>query len=120
MQKIKRLLIGACSINCGKCPIHLRTKEELNYWRNKKVDLNKIRCDGCRSNRKGHHWSSDCRILQCCVYKRKLEFCSQCKDFPCKILEEWGKEYEHHIIAIKNLAKMKRIGVEEYLESNPR
>ena len=34
------------------------------------------------------HWSPDCWILECCVDKKKLEFCYECEDFPCDKLTE--------------------------------
>jgi len=111
----RRWWLAPCSLNCGTCPIHLRTDEELAYWREKEVDLEKIRCDGCRSDRKGHHWAPDCKILQCCVYERGFEFCSQCPDLPCEILEEWAAEYEHHAGAVKTLVEMKKEGIEKWL-----
>ena len=99
------------------CSIHLRTKEELDYWREKDVDLDKIRCDGCRSDREGHHWSAKCEILQCCVDKKRLDFCSECDDFPCKIIEEWIGGMEHHMSAIERLGEMKGTGVEKSMDT---
>lgn len=114
-EKLRRYWFTPCGLDCSKCTIHLRTEEELNHWRGKNVDLDKIRCDGCRSDRNEHHWSPDCKILQCCIYERRFEFCTQCPDFPCKIIEEWGKEGEHHAKAAKNLAKMKETGIDKWL-----
>ncbi len=116
IEKPKRWWLAPCSLNCSKCPIHLRTEEELDYWRKQNADLDKIRCAGCRSDRSGYHWSPKCKILQCCVYERGLEFCSQCEDFPCAILEEWIKDIPHHAQAVKNLHKMKKIGIDNYLK----
>ena len=115
MQKTKRWWIAACGLHCDKCTIHLRAEEELEYWRKQNADLEKIRCDGCRSDRKGSHWSPDCNILQCCVYDRDHDFCSQCADFPCKKLEEWAKDFEHHARAVERLKEMKEKGAEGYL-----
>jgi hypothetical protein len=88
----------------------------LDYYRERNVDPEKVRCDGCRTDRKGRHWSPDCEILQCCVYDRKLEFCSQCPDFPCPALEEWSRVNEYHAQAVENLKKMKEVGVEKWIE----
>lgn len=115
-NKPKRWWLTPCGLDCGQCTIHRRTKEELDYWRKKKVDPEKIRCDGCRSDRTGRHWSPDCKILHCCVYQRNLEFCAQCPDFPCPMIAEWGKQYDHHGWAVKNLEEMKEKGVEQWLK----
>ena len=79
------------------------------------MDLNKIRCDGCRSDRSRRHWSPDCKILDCCVYQREIEFCAECPEFPCSVLENWGREYEHHAKAVKRLQRMKKVGVLQWL-----
>jgi hypothetical protein len=39
----------------------------------------------------------------------------QCPDFPCKVLDKWGQEHEHHAKAVKRLAIMKDAGIEEWL-----
>lgn len=115
MNKTKRWWLTPCGLDCNKCSIHLRTDEELEYWRRKKVDLDKIRCDGCRSDRQLQHWSLDCKILQCCVYERGFEFCAQCSEFPCETLKEWGAEYDHHAQALKRLAALQVSGIEKWL-----
>ena len=115
MDNPKRWWLTPCGLDCSKCSIHLRTEQELDYWRKQNIDPEKIRCDGCRADRSAHHWSPECQILQCCVYERKLEFCAQCPDFPCKVLDKWGQEHEHHAKAVKRLATMKDAGIEEWL-----
>lgn len=116
LQQSRRWMLTPCGLDCSSCPIRLRTKEELDYWRKQNVDPDTIRCNGCRSDRKGHHWSPDCKILQCCVYDRGYEFCAECPDLPCQQLLEWGEEYEHHTKAITKLEEMKATGIDEWLE----
>ncbi len=115
MSKDRRWFFTPCGLDCHGCPIRLRTDEELDYWRQRNVDTEKIRCDGCRSDRTGNHWAPECKILQCCVYEKALEFCAQCSDFPCGSLKEWGQEYEHHSDAVERLREMRKAGVEEWL-----
>lgn len=115
MEESRRWWLACCGLDCGQCSIHLRTDEELDYWRQKDVDLDLIRCDGCRSDREGHHWSPDCKVLQCCLYERGLESCAQCPDLPCHILDEWGKSQEHHAEAVLRLIEMKETGIERWL-----
>jgi hypothetical protein len=117
-NKARRWYLTPCGLDCHPCSIRLRTKEELNYWARQSVDLDKIRCDGCRSDRKKNHWSPKCDILQCCVYKRKLEFCAECSDFPCEKIKDWAREYEHHAAAVQRLEDMKNRGIEEWLQEH--
>lgn len=118
MRESRRWFLTPCGLDCFNCSIRLRTDEELDYWRGRNVDTDKIRCDGCRSDRSGHHWSPQCKILQCCVYDKKLEFCAECPDFPCHSLEEWGKEYDHHAKAVERLKEMKATGAEEWVRQH--
>lgn len=111
----RRWFFAPCGLDCYGCPIRLRTEEELHYWAQQKVDLDKVKCDGCRSERDENHWSPTCKILEYCIYKRKYEFCAQCPDFPCPVLEDWGREYEHHAQAVRELEHMKRAGIEQWL-----
>lgn len=117
-EKKRRWFVTPCGLDCYQCPIRLRTEEELDYWRQQHVDPDTIRCDGCRSDRQGHHWSPDCNILQCCVYDRGYEFCAECPDFPCTALKNWGEEYEHHARAVERLNEMKTTGVEMWLKAH--
>ncbi len=96
-----------CGIDCSKCSIHNRTKEELDYWKSQNVDLDTIRCDGCKSDRNKNHWSADCELLDCCIYKKNLNFCSDCSIFPCQIYSKWASEYDHHQKAFKYLLEKK-------------
>lgn len=59
-----RLPIGKCGICCGACPGFLRYE-----------------CAGCMDA----HAPGDCPGRDC-VLARGLEFCGQCRDFPCEML----------------------------------
>jgi hypothetical protein len=54
------------------------------------------------------HWSADCWILQCCVDKKGLEFCSDCDEFPCEKLVEWSKGCEGYGKALERLKEMRK------------
>jgi hypothetical protein len=116
MQSAKRWFLTPCGLDCSTCTIRLRTKEELAYWEKQHVDPEKIKCDGCRSERSGHHWSPDCKILECCIHERQLEFCAACPDFPCSVLDAWAKAHEHHKKALQRLNAMKKSGIGEWLK----
>jgi len=118
VKKSKRFWLSPCCLDCSGCPIHLRTEEELDYWRKLEADLEKIRCNGCRSDPKDHHWAPDCEILHCCVYEKGFEFCSQCPDFPCQVIKDWEKQYKTHAQAVKRLLEMKEKGTEKWLSEN--
>ena len=111
-------MLSPCALFCDTCSIHLRTDEELAYWKEQKVDLDTIRCDGCRSSLEGNHWSAHCLILVCCVYKKELAYCEECDEFPCEKLKKWSAEYKHHAEAVQRLKEMKKQGVVKWLEEH--
>lgn len=115
MADDRRWFLAPCGLDCFECSIRLRTNEELEYWKQQGIDPSVVKCGGCRSGRGKDHWSPDCRILQCCVYEKEYEFCTECKAFPCETIEDWGKDYGHHAAAVIRLKEMGRIGVEQYL-----
>jgi len=93
-------LAAVCGLYCGIC-----TKYE-----------NKT-CGGCHSNA---HFSNHkgCDIYKCCVEEKKLRWCFQCDDFPCKEIVTFTKwsSWISHKDCIKNLNRMKEVGVDKWLE----
>jgi hypothetical protein len=68
--------IPPCGIFCGGCPNYIREKN--------KCCGAAIKCD-----------QRKCGIYKCCVEKKKLRFCFECKTFSCskfkKFAETWLK-----------------------------
>ena len=111
-----RTRFGICGLDCMNCSIHLRTEEELNYWKNQNVDSNRIACNGCRSDRNDRHWSRDCTLLDCCFYQKKTDFCGECSDFPCNEVLEWIGGMEHHRIAVEKMKRMEVVGKDNWIQ----
>ena len=108
-------MIAVCGLNCRECQIfqaqdNLEIAEAIADWfkreRSVEVNIEDIHCEGCKGDR-SKHWSPDCPILKCCVDEKGLQFCSQCEDFPCKMLIEWAKGGERYREAIERLKRMK-------------
>jgi hypothetical protein len=57
-------------------------------------------------------------VLHCCIDSKGFEFCAQCDELPCSILEEWIGGIEHHAKAVGRLKEMKEMGVEKWMESH--
>ena len=110
----KSQMIAVCGLNCSGCDIFRASDNPeiaqriVNWFKEEKhmdVKIEDIHCLGCREDRT-KHWSPDCWILRCCVDKKGLEFCYQCKDFPCEKLSEWAKENEKYKKALNQLKEM--------------
>jgi hypothetical protein len=126
MKKSANQLVGICGLYCGTCPKYLayqdQDKDELQKMAHAdKVSVEEIRCDGCLSD---HIYPTcrDCRHgFRRCAEEKKVTWCFQCPEFPCKRLEDFSKIHQvngiwHHKEVIKNLQFMKDRGVEEWIK----
>ncbi|GAG77203.1 unnamed protein product, partial [marine sediment metagenome] len=46
--------------------------------------------------------------LECCVDKKRLDFCNECNDFPCDRLSKWAKGNKRYGEALNRLIKIKK------------
>lgn len=91
---------AACGIYCGHCS---KYKEGI--------------CKGCHSDQHVTNHKR-CEIYKCCVIEKKKKWCFQCRKFPCNEMitfTQW-RSWINHKECIKNLYKMKDIGVEKWLK----
>lgn len=101
---------------CNGCDIfqasnNPKIAQQIANWfkkkRNIKIKIEDVRCSGCKGDRT-KHWSPDCWILECCVDKKGLNFCYECKNFSCKKLNEWAegsKKYGEALGSLKGMRK---------------
>ncbi|TET64943.1 DUF3795 domain-containing protein [Candidatus Bathyarchaeota archaeon] len=117
--------ISVCGLNCAKCDIYRafhgdeKLRDGIVEWfkkeRNETVKPEQIRCEGCRGPF-DVHWSPECKMMLC-AKKKGLEYCFKCEDFPCGNVNEFSSDgLSHHKRTIENLNRMKKIGVEAWIE----
>jgi hypothetical protein len=115
-MKKELFLIGACGLDCSKCEIYAATNNtalasQLANWMKKVnnlfVDPRDVHCKGCRGD-KEDLWNKDCKIRQCCIEEKRLDFCNECREFPCTKLIEWSKKDKTYIEALARLKKHKK------------
>jgi len=117
-------IISVCGLNCAKCDIYHashgneKLRNEIVEWfkkeRNKIVRPEQVTCEGCRGALETH-WSSDCKMMLCAT-KKGFEYCFQCKDFPCTIVNEFASDgVPHHKKTVENAKRMKEIGLEAWI-----
>jgi hypothetical protein len=96
-------VVGCCGIDCGLCP---RFQTQSNSA-----------CPGCGGyNFKEKHPS--CGFLTCCVIKKGLEVCSDCKEYPCKRFDSERTGYDSFVAHKKvffNLDYIKNNGISHFL-----
>jgi hypothetical protein len=106
-NKNKNDELAPCGIFCGACP-----------------SFNKS-CKGCGSEDKEQKRLSkfNCQIRVCCYTDMQLDFCIDCEQFPCKIIDkklinshpgDTRYTYRHEIPEI--LIKLKTMSLDNYVE----
>ena len=98
--------VAPCGVYCGACP-----------------SFNKS-CKGCSSGDKDQDRCSkwNCKIRICCYDKKGIDFCIDCEDFPCKIInkkllnshpDDPRYTYRHEVYSV--FARLKTMKTREYL-----
>ncbi len=90
-------MFSLCGLNCGLCPMQIRGD-----------------CSGCFN---GSTCYQTCPIAPCSVRHGSVDYCYQCKEYPCKRYEDIDLHDSliSHRNQKKDFAKAKRIGIEAYL-----
>ena len=68
--------MARCGIDCETCEYRVQTS-----------------CPGCQAAEGKLFWG-ECDVARCCIGK-SLAHCGQCKDLPCKTLNEYAYDPEH-------------------------
>jgi hypothetical protein len=52
-----------------------------------------------------------------CAQKRRVQYCFQCRDFPCALLETFSADgITHHQRTVANLKRMQAIGIDAWID----
>lgn len=92
-------LVAPCGLYCGECSAFQDGS-----------------CGGCIS-RKGLclKYTKICKIYSCCVDKRGLGVCSQCKEFPCENFRAFFNTPAWFAEVTGNLRRIEKIGMKNFL-----
>jgi hypothetical protein len=103
---MKPELIAPCGMNCAICIAY------MGYHMN--GSKKKVNCTGCRVRNKNCAF-----IMKRCKYlpKKEIEFCFECKEFPCENLKKLDKKYrtKYNMSMVENLKFIKEHGMEKFL-----
>lgn len=111
-------LFAPCGTYCGVCPwrfAYVNNDEKLKAKLANMVGIEPedVVCEGCRSDHPLYFCQS-CKIKEC-VQKKNIESCAECKQFPCKIIENFP--FEQFIIRVKwDVAYRKKYGKDKWFE----
>lgn len=96
-------MVAPCGMNCSFCYVHHKKKKP---------------CLGCRTvNGNQPKSCRNCKIKDC-VLSRNYYFCSECEDFPCKLIKRLDKSYvqRYQESLIKNLNVINKKGMDYFLD----
>ncbi len=101
-----------CGLYCAACPMYIETQKGTPV---EIENIGPVRCNGCRSGIVPP-WCNDCGIKNC-ARNKKIDFCSQCEDFPCEQMENFknDKTYPYHTEVYDNLRIIKEEGEENWI-----
>ena len=121
-MKNKTGLVAPCGLDCFNCEVYEEnlTNEMTDFIHQKMgVPKKEIPCKGChqQDGRHFHLSSAGCATYNCSKEKG-VNFCCDCGDFPCSFLAplaEMADKYPHNM-KVYNLCRIKKIGVERWIE----
>ncbi|MFO8018201.1 MAG: DUF3795 domain-containing protein [Promethearchaeia archaeon] len=98
--------VSYCGIYCGACPAFHRG-----------------RCKGCRSTENKTERKGSCGYgIRSCCEKKRLDYCGQCKDFPCSKInkliksQKGRKEYDYRHNIPANFRMINKKGLDGWLQ----
>src|SRR3990172_7639226 len=110
-------LAAVCGLFCPACSVFIGTREDqkrLNVIaRRLQRPLEEMQCNGCRSDRRCFYCESKCIMAKCAAAKR-VDFCGECADYPCKELKAFQSEMPHRIELCKSQARIREVGYEKW------
>lgn len=115
-------LVAPCGIDCGTCEFYLSKHNEqiLEYLVSKGIPKNILPCNGCRNiDGKCPIMPTDCATYSC-TKSNGVDFCSDCKEFPCSMLAPAADRANTlpHNLKVFNLCIIKRDGLESFINQS--
>jgi hypothetical protein len=120
---MKKRIVAPCGIDCFNCELYednVTEEIQARISAATRIPIEKISCLGCSNGNSClllRFQNKQCETLQC-VNEKKVSFCFECNDFPCKLLmpiADEAKKYPHNI-KLYNLCTIKRIGIDAWAE----
>ena len=122
MTEERTQLVAPCGLDCGVCELHrCRDHEDLKAALvSKGIPKEALPCDGCRAIHGKCPAIADVCATFTCANEHRVEFCSECVDFPCaKLLPAADKAgVLPHNLKLFNLCIIARKGAAAVCETS--
>ncbi len=104
---------AVCGLFCPACTIFIGSMEDEarlarlseRFGRQTK----EMECHGCRSDKLGLFCRNYCKMIKCAADKN-IDFCVECKEYPCAELKEFQAKMPHRIELWDSLERIKAAG----------
>jgi Protein of unknown function (DUF3795) len=110
-------LSAVCGLYCEACTLFIATIEDPKRLKDLAARLglseDAIKCYGCRSDKRWPYCEK-CTMFACAA-GRGIDFCSQCREYPCEDLKKFQAAMPHRIELWNDLERIKAIGYEQWL-----
>ncbi|MBP7461110.1 MAG: DUF3795 domain-containing protein [Candidatus Delongbacteria bacterium] len=111
-------MVAPCGINCGECKAHQDDPKMIEFFVARGIKRELLPCPGCRAL-EGHcpFIPAQCETYRC-VTDHKVDFCFQCPDFPCRLLNPCTDRADilPHNTKVFNLCCIEHQGLQRFLE----
>ncbi|MBN1121900.1 MAG: DUF3795 domain-containing protein [Anaerolineae bacterium] len=111
-----------CGGFCGACPQFIATESgtvDAFAAQNNKTP-GEVICYGCKSDVLCG-WCKICPLKKC-AESRGLEFCGDCNEYPCDVLQRHidNPDYPYHSLVPQQMADIRAMGVDAWLAGQDR
>ncbi len=115
---IDKNLAAVCGLYCEACTLFIATKEDPVRLKalaaRFQLPEEIVKCYGCRSEKRGPY-CGNCKMITCAA-DRGIDFCVECKEYPCNDLKQFQSERPHRIELWDDLERIREIGYKQWLE----
>ena len=108
---------AVCGLFCPSCTLYIGTQEDperLKFLADAfKLPVEDVMCGGCRAEVRSFYCRDLCKMYKC-ADEKGLEFCGNCKDYPCQELKDFQCAMPHRIELWKSLDRIREAGPEKW------
>lgn len=110
-------LAAVCGLFCPACTIYIGTRDDPERLTMIAARVQKpveeLHCDGCRSEKRCFYCRERCKMEKCSS-ERGVDFCGECREYPCEDLRAFQVEMPHRIELWKSQERIKEAGYEKW------
>ena len=122
MGEINKALLAPCGLYCGVCAIYIAHRDDNLKFKERLVNVYKplteaiddVQCTGCLSEGIIFGFCQNCPIKSC-VKEKEIESCTQCNEWPCKIINRFPIPVAKKVI-MRAIPQWRELGTAEWVE----